>query len=278
MLYKIIPVILITRMAGFLARSRCRCVKSIFIRWFARHFKINMAEAAVHNLADYASFHDFFIRKLQVGARPIDHNPQSFVSPVDGAVSELGSIASGKLLQAKGMKYTTQALLASDKDAEFFADGLFATLYLAPKDYHRVHMPYAGKLLEMTYIPGRLLPVKPSLVNSEEGLFAKNERLVAIFESSFGKFAVIMVGAMIVGQMATTWHGKVRPDGKLLQQRWDYTDANIELAKGDEMGYFSLGSTVILLLPKDLAEWEDSLAAGSAICLGEKIATLANAG
>ena len=112
MLYKIIPVILITRMAGFLARSRCRCVKSIFIRWFARHFKINMAEAAVHNLADYASFHDFFIRKLQVGARPIDHNPQSFVSPVDGAVSQLGSIASGKLLQAKGMKYTTQALLA----------------------------------------------------------------------------------------------------------------------------------------------------------------------
>jgi phosphatidylserine decarboxylase len=274
MIYKIIPVILITRLAGALARTRCKIIKSIFISKFAKHFKVNMAEAQQEELSAYASFHDFFIRKLKPDARAINYNKDILACPVDGAVSEIGTITDGKLLQAKGMRYSAAKLLASDKDADYFAGGLFATIYLSPKDYHRVHMPYAGKLLEMTYIPGKLLPVKPSLVNAEDGLFANNERLVAIFEGEFGKFAMVMVGAMIVGKMATVWHGNVRPAGKLAVQTWDYSEQSISLEKGEEMGYFSLGSTVILLLPKDCATWDEALQAETAVRLGEKIAEL----
>ena len=276
MLYKIIPVILITRLAGCLARSRCKIVKNIFITKFARHFKVNMAEALQEDLREYASFHDFFIRKLKANARGVDYDKDSFVSPVDGAVSEIGVITDGKLLQAKGMRYSAEKLLTSKIYADFFAGGLFATLYLAPKDYHRVHMPYAGKLIEMTYVPGKLLPVKPSLVNSEDGLFANNERLVAIFDSEIGRFAIIMVGAMIVGKIATVWHGNVRPTGRRLVQTWDYREQDINLEKGEEMGYFSLGSTVILLLPQSVASWDAELRANTPVTLGEKIATLAN--
>lgn len=258
----ILPKQALTALAGKLANIRGGGVTTSFIQWFAGKYGVNMAEAANPDLAAYATFNDFFTRPLKAGARPMAQT--ALVSPVDGAVSQLGAIKHDQIFQAKGHSYSTRALVGGDADlASQFEDGSFATIYLSPKDYHRIHMPCDGRLMRMIYVPGDLFSVNPATARGVPGLFARNERVVCVFETATGPFVLTLVGATIVGSMATVWHGVVNPPRTRQVREWRYEDQNIVLKKGDEMGRFLLGSTVVLLFPKEghvqfNASWQEA--------------------
>lgn len=228
------------------------------IRWFVARYRVAMQEAAEPDISRYETFNAFFTRALAPGARPIAN--ADLVCPVDGAVSQCGPIADGQLFQAKGHTYSATALVGGDATlAAVFRDGQFATLYLSPRDYHRIHMPCAGALTRMIHVPGDLFSVNPTTAQHVEGLFARNERVVCVFQGTDGPFVMVLVGATIVGSMATVWHGVVNPPRTGVLREWHYDAGAVSLAAGDEMGQFLLGSTVVLLLPSGaprLAAWE----------------------
>ena len=228
------------------ARIENTWLKNTFTHWFVKAYQVDLSEANREQVEDYKHFNDFFTRSLKPGARPIADS--KIICPVDGAASQVGSIDNTKILQAKGRSYSAQALLGSEEKAPIFQDGFFATIYLSPKDYHRIHMPYDGKLVSMDYIPGDLFSVNQQTAQNVDNLFARNERVVCYFETEFGLCAFVLVGAIFVGSMLSVWHGQINPPYKKQVQHFDYQDQNITLKKGDEMGRFNMGSTVILLM------------------------------
>lgn len=258
----------ITILAGILANKEAGAVTTVVIQWFIKRYQVNMAEAAQPEPAAYATFNAFFTRPLKAGARPI--SAAAFISPVDGAISQFGTIEKDQIFQAKGHQYSTVAMLAGNQAlATHFENGHFATLYLSPKDYHCIHMPCDGRLLSMTYVPGDLFSVNPTTAQGVPGLFARNERVICEFEASFGKYVLILVGATIVGSMATVWHGVVNPPRSKTIRTWDYAQQEILLKQGDEMGRFLLGSTVVLLFPSNTIGFNPSWQASKPIKMGE---------
>ena len=272
----LLPKQAITSFAGFVASRQSGDRTRRLIDWFVRKYGVNMREAADPDTSHYASFNEFFTRALAPGARPLAE--ADLVCPVDGAISQFGAIARDRILQAKGHDYTTTALVGGDATlGATFEHGSFATLYLSPKDYHRIHMPCAGRLTRMIHVPGDLFSVNPVTARGVPGLFARNERVVCVFDSAaVGRFVLVLVGATIVGSMATVWHGIVNPPrvGKL--REWHYADAPLELAQGEEMGRFLLGSTVVMLFGKPAVgpglSFNPQWAPGRPIRLGEAMA------
>lgn len=250
--------------------TRCEVIwlKNAFIRFITRQYKVNMAEASETDLANYPSFNAFFTRSLKEGVRPIYDNV--IVSPVDGVVSQAGSIIAGQILQAKGQEYSLLSLLGGDDalTAEFVG-GQFATIYLSPKDYHRIHMPIAGKLRKMRYVPGKLFSVSPRTVRAVPDLFARNERVVVTFDTVIGPMVLVLVGAIFVGSMATVWSGQITPSyGKVVQQ-WTYDgEQAISIEQGHEMGRFNMGSTVVLLFGPQAEAFNVNIEAEMPIQLG----------
>ena len=243
-----LPKLALTRLAGRIAGARGGALTRRLITRFIARYGVNMAEAAEPDPAAYPTFNDFFTRALKPGARPLAAS--RLVCPIDGAISQFGDIHAGRVFQAKGRDYSAAALLADETAARAFDDGVFATIYLSPRDYHRIHMPCAGTLKSMTYVPGELYSVNPATARGVDALFARNERVVCLFDSPVGEFALVLVGAIFVGSMATVWHGVVNPPRPGEVVRWDYSGQAIKLAQGEEMGRFLLGSTVVLLFPK----------------------------
>lgn len=263
-----IPKQLLTELAGALARAKLGGFTTWIIRRFAARYTVNMLEAANPDLASYATFNDFFTRPLKEGARP--QADAAYICPVDGAISQFGPIERDSIFQAKGHSYTTTALVGSDAQlAAQFENGSFATLYLSPKDYHRIHMPCDGRLTRMIYVPGALFSVNPTTACGVPGLFARNERVVCVFESEHGLFILTLVGATIVGSMATVWHGVVNPPRSREVREWRYDDKKIELKKGEEMGRFLLGSTVVMLFPKGTLSFNSEWQPARPIRMGE---------
>jgi phosphatidylserine decarboxylase len=260
------------------ARCRWRWFKNAFMRLIVRHYGVNLDEAADPVFDHYDCFNAFFTRELKATARPIDADPQSIVSPADGRVSQAGLIEDGQLLQAKGHHYTALELLAGNKPlAEQVDGGSFATIYLSPKDYHRVHMPLAGRLRWMEFVPGDLFSVSDATTQLIPRLFARNERVICHFEGDYGHFAIVLVGAIFVGSIETVWHGEVRGP-RHESTRWVYEgDEAITLQKGDELGRFNMGSTVILLLPPGTVDWDYPLQQGARVQLGRPIGYLHSA-
>ncbi len=241
------------------------------IRRFVARYRVNMAEAANPDIASYASFNDFFTRALKPGARPLA--TADLICPVDGAISQFGPIAKDQIFQAKGHSYSTAALVGGDAAAAArFDNGYFATLYLSPRDYHRIHMPCAGELTRMVHVPGDLFSVNPTTARGVPGLFARNERVVCFFESAQGPFVLVLVGATIVGSMATVWHGQVNPPRTGTLRQWDYAKGQVSLQQGEEMGRFLLGSTVVMLFPRGRLQFNPQWAPMRAIQLGEAMA------
>ncbi len=236
----LLPKTLLTQLAGKLASGSYGSVTTRFIAWFVQRYKVDMNEAAQPDITQYASFNDFFTRALAPGLRPLAAS--DLICPVDGAISQFGKIERGQIFQAKGHDYSTTALLGGDAAlARQFEHGNFATIYLSPRDYHRIHMPCAAELEQMIYVPGDLFSVNPTTARGVPGLFARNERVVCMFNSEHGQFALVLVGATIVGSMATSWHGLVNPPRTGEIRKWDYRSQQIRFAKGDEMGKFLLG-------------------------------------
>jgi phosphatidylserine decarboxylase len=269
LLQHLLPKQLVTTLAGRVAGARGGATTTRLIRWFVGRYKVDMAEAENPDIASYASFNDFFTRPLKAGARPLAD--ADFVSPVDGAISQFGAIDDHHILQAKGHRYTITDLVGGDVAlAAPFQHGSFANLYLSPRDYHRLHMPCDGRLMRMIHVPGALYSVNPVTARGVPNLFARNERVVCVFESpEHDPFVMVLVGATVVGSMATPWHGVInaKRTGKLSQ--WDYTDQDIVLAKGEEMGRFLLGSTVILLFRQDNIVFNPEWAPERPVRLGE---------
>jgi len=267
-----IPQHLLSRLVGWFAQSEYPLIKNTFIKWFAKRYDVNMQEALNEDLESYKSFNEFFTRPLKDGARPIAEGDNTLVSPADGAVSQLGKIELGRVFQAKGRDYSVAELLGGDADrAAPFVNGDFMTVYLSPKDYHRVHMPFAGTLKETVYVPGDLFSVNPATTENVDALFARNERMVCIFETEFGPMAMVLVGAMIVAGIETVWSGQVTPLPKEAQAQ-QYNGEDIVLAKGEEMGRFKLGSTVVMCFPENAIEFAESLKAESELRMGQELA------
>lgn len=266
----LLPKQALTMLAGRFASRRGGASTTWLIRKFVATYGVNMSEAAEPDIAGYATFNDFFTRALLAGARPI--HAADLVCPVDGAVSQCGRITGDQLVQAKSHMYSTTALVGGDADlAAQFANGQFATIYLSPKDYHRIHMPCDGVLRRMLHVPGDLFSVNPSTARGIPGLFARNERVVCVFDGDRGPFAMVLVGATIVGSMATVWHGIVNPPRPGMVREWHYAESEHPLAKGDEMGRFLLGSTVVLLFPEQTVAFVDACKAEAAVRMGEPL-------
>lgn len=269
----IAPKQLITVVAGKLANLQCKKLTSKVIAWFVKRYQVNMAEAANPDINSYKTFNDFFTRPLKSATRPLAKT--KFICPVDGAISQFGNINHDQIFQAKGHDYTTLKLLAGQETlASKFDNGVFACLYLSPKDYHRIHMPCDGKLLSMTYVPGDLFSVNPTTAANVSDLFARNERVVCEFTSNnHGTFVMVLVGATIVGSMATVWHdtnnGIINPPRNKSVRKWSYINQNIKLKQGEEMGKFLLGSTVVMLFEKNTLVFNDSWQPTKNIMLGE---------
>jgi phosphatidylserine decarboxylase len=264
----LIPKQALTVFAGWVASGQWGSVTTAIINRFVKRYNVNMAEAANPDTASYSSFNTFFTRPLRADARPLA--AAGLVSPVDGAISQCGPIAGDRVFQAKGHSYSTQALLGGDAAlAAEFQDGQFATLYLSPRDYHRIHMPCAGQLRRMVYVPGDLFSVNPTTARGVPGLFARNERVVCVFDGEWGPFAMVLVGATIVGSMATVWHGVVNPPRPGTVREWTYEMGNIALAQGEEMGRFLLGSTVVMLFPKGAMGFNPDWTPARPIMMGE---------
>lgn len=269
----ILPKKSLTLMAGMLADVKNARIKNAIIHWFIRQYNINMHEALEENPKAYVNFNDFFIRQLKPQCRPMAE--ADIVSPVDGFLSEMGAIHSGTLLQAKGREYSLIELLGGhQKHSDCFNQGLYATFYLSPSDYHRIHMPITGTVQEMVYIPGKLFSVQPATARMKPNLFSRNERLVVYFDTAIGPMAMVLVGATIVGAIGTSWYGDI----KRSQHIQHFTqDPPMTLMKGDEMGYFKLGSTVILLFAdQHQLSWDHRLNSGDKILFGEALGTVSS--
>jgi phosphatidylserine decarboxylase len=261
-LQRLLPKGALTRFAGVVARWRGGRATTAIIRWFVGRYGVAMDEAAEPDPAAYPTFNAFFTRALRDGARPLPADPDALVSPCDGAVSEAGALAGDALIQAKGVRYAAASLLGDAGDADAFAGGAFATLYLSPKDYHRVHVPTDGRLVAQRYVPGDLYSVNPSTARGVPGLFARNERLVCVFEGSAGRWALVLVGALIVGGIRTVWGGPVtRGRGAPV----DLPVPDVQLARGDELGAFELGSTVVLLFEPGRVDLSPALTVGAPV-------------
>jgi len=269
-LLRILPQHLLAAGMHRLARSTTPWLKDLLIRQISRRYGMNMAEAEQSDLASYPSFNAFFTRALKTDARPLAEG--MVISPADGRVSQIGEIDGESLVQAKGHDFELLALLAGDKQkTALFRDGLFATIYLSPKDYHRVHMPFAGTLQSMTFVPGDLFSVSNATTQLVSGLFARNERVICHFDTAVGPMAVILVGAIFVGSMDTVWHGEVRGE-RGQPTKWVYRgDDRRQFQAGEEMGRFNMGSTVIVLLPEGAATWETDIGPGDEVTLGQAL-------
>lgn len=272
----LLPKRALTQLAGAFARAELGALTTWVIRRFIDRYGVNMAEAAAPDAASYPSFNAFFTRPLKPGARPLA--AARWVCPVDGAISQLGAIDGDQIFQAKGHRYSTTALLGGDAaEAGAFEGGHFATIYLSPRDYHRIHMPCAGELRRMVYVPGDLFSVNPATARGVPGLFARNERVVCHFDTPYGPLALVLVGATIVGSMATPWHGVVNPPRRPDVQTWSYASGEVNLAQGEEMGRFLLGSTVVVLWPRGGMSWNPTWVPGQSVRLGECMADSAAA-
>ena len=275
LLQHILPRHWLTAIVWRVARIRHPGVKDFLITQFARAFNVDLEEVKLDVPGDFATFNDFFIRELADGARPIDDDLDAIVSPVDGTVSVAGAIRADSIFQAKGIDYSLGDLLATDlDDAEHYVDGSFATIYLAPYNYHRVHAPIAGELVAARYVPGDLFSVNEATVSRLDGLFRRNERLVMHFHTEYGPAAVIFVGALNVGSISTPWTGEIRPRKDGVVDVLDIAGYPTKVDKGDLLGWFNMGSTVILLFPKGVCEWDDDLEPGETLRMGEEIGEL----
>jgi phosphatidylserine decarboxylase len=279
LLQHVLPQHFLSRGVLRLTRVSTPRVKNVLISRFVRQFRPDLSEAAQSDPLSYGSFNEFFTRTLRAGVRPVDPDPQIVVSPVDGTVSQIGSLDGSRLVQAKGHDYTLEALLAAPARSpaaqwpERFRGGSFATLYLAPYNYHRIHMPMAGTLRAAWFVPGRLFSVNTATAASVPNLFARNERVVCIFEEGPTAFAMVLVGALFVGSIATVWHGDITPrDRRGSPLLPDSSRSPLHLEKGAEMGRFNMGSTVILLTPPGFADWLPGFTAGSRVRMGEALA------
>ena len=269
----LLPQRALTTFAGRIASAQAGSLTTALIRRFIARYGVDMSEAANPDITSYASFNDFFTRALRPGARPL--SKADLICPVDGAVSQFGAIDSDQIFQAKGHHYTTTALLGGDATlAKAFENGSFATIYLSPRDYHRIHMPCHGQLRRMVHVPGALFSVNPTTARGVPGLFARNERVVCVFDSARGPFVMVLVGATIVGSMATVWHGLVNPPRTGTLRSWDYAGKPpVKLRQGDEMGRFLLGSTVVLLLPPGPLHFNADWAPAHPVRLGQAMAS-----
>lgn len=268
LLQYLLPKQALTELAGKLAGLQAGGLTTAVIRWFVRRYGVNMSEAANPDPAGYASFNAFFTRPLRDDARPLA--AADFLCPVDGAISQFGAIEQDQVFQAKGHTYSTTALVGGDRElAARFDNGRFATLYLSPRDYHRIHMPCDGRLTRMIHVPGELFSVNPATARGVPGLFARNERVVCVFESEHGPFVLTLVGATIVGSMATVWHGVVNPPRSTEIREWRYRADEVVLKKGEEMGRFLLGSTVVMLFPARTLQFNPDWAPARAVRMGE---------
>lgn len=263
----LIPKHLLTRLVGILAGARLGGLTTYMIESFIKHYKINTKEMA-GKIKDYKTFNDFFARPLNPNARPINLSEDAIIYPVDGKISQFGNLDDKFIIQAKNHYYTLQALLADDKEAEFFRNGSFINIYLSPKDYHRVHIPFAGTLEKMIYVPGDLFSVNTFNAKNIPELFARNERVVCFFKTSIGKMAVILVGATIVRSISTTWDGVIAPNKSDVPLTKEYANRDINFAKGQEIGKFFMGSTVICLFEKDKIQFDSDIQAGQPTRLG----------
>ncbi len=274
LLQRILPKRLLTALVYRLARLRVPAIKDLLIRSFLKMYAVDLDEVADSVPSDFVSFNDFFIRELKPDARPIDSSTSSIVSPADGFVSAIGRTEENLLLQAKGLDYSLEELLATDlHDARNFYDGSFATIYLAPFNYHRVHAPLAGELVAARFVPGTLFSVNQSTVSHLRGLFVRNERLICHFTTAAGPCVVIFVGAMNVGSITTPWTGELRPRKGNIVDNIDLhePDTSLIVGKGDLLGWFNMGSTVIVLTPPGVCTWKSGLQAGDALRMGEAI-------
>jgi phosphatidylserine decarboxylase len=271
LLQYLLPKQRLTTLAGRVAGAQAGATTSRLIRWFVGKYRVDMSEAENTDIGSYKSFNDFFTRPLRAGARPL--SDADFVCPVDGAISQFGAIDDHHILQAKGHRFTTTELVGGDAQlAQLFRHGSFANLYLSPKDYHRLHMPCEGKLTRMIYVPGALFSVNPATARGVPNLFARNERVVCVFDSpEHGPFVMVLVGATIVGSMATVWHGVVNPKRTNKVAEWTYAGQDIVLGKGEEMGRFLLGSTIVMLFRQGAIVFNEDWAPERSVRLGERM-------
>ncbi|WP_180028379.1 archaetidylserine decarboxylase [Acinetobacter sp. YH16032] len=266
---QIVPQQKLSRLVGKVAASENPVLKNVVIQAFKAKYGIDMSIAEQQNALKFKSFNEFFTRSLKTGVRSIDSNPRSVVSPADGAISQLGKINEGDIFQAKGQSFSVEKLIGDPQLAAPFKNGEFATVYLSPRDYHRVHMPYSGTLTETLYIPGELFSVNQTTAENIPGLFARNERMVCLFDTDVGRMAVVLVGAMIVAGIETVATGKVKPTGRL-----ELNHHAMKLEKGDELGRFYLGSTAVVLFEKDKMQWDQAFKANSTVVMGEALGHL----
>ena len=267
----LLPKGALTNFAGRVAGAKGGAMTTRLIRWFVGRYDVNMAEALEPDIGHYASFNEFFTRALRPDARPLA--AADLICPVDGRTSQFGATGDDQIFQAKGHKFSTTALVGGDRElAAQFQNGSFANLYLSPRDYHRIHMPCDGRLTRMIYVPGELFSVNPTTARGIPGLFARNERVVCVFETAHGPFVMTLVGATIVGSMATVWHGVVNPPRTAEVREWRYLDQDIVLKQGQELGRFLLGSTVVMLFPKDRLAFNPAWQPAGPVRLGETMA------
>ncbi len=271
-LQRLLPQHALSRLIARAAESKMPWLKNRLIERAIAAFDINIDEAESSDLDDYENFNSFFTRALKDGARPIDQDSNALVSPADGAVSQAGPITKERIIQAKGSDYSAGRLLGNTEEAKLYTDGAFTTIYLSPKDYHRVHMPIAGTLISTRYIPGDLFSVNDKTAQALPGLFARNERLVCQFDSELGQFALVFVGAMLVAGIETVWGGFETP-GRGAVRNADFSGRDLSFDKGEEIGRFKFGSTVILLFQRDKIDWQDSFVPQAPVQMGEKIAS-----
>lgn len=274
LLQYLLPQHILSRIVARIANCRIRPIKNFVINQYCKFYHIDMTDMVEPNSIAYPTFNEFFTRKLKPGSRPISSDDKSIVSPVDGKIGQIGAINKNLLVSAKGKNFTLEQLLADNKDATQFHNANFVVLYLAPSNYHRIHMPVRGKLRSMRYIPGKLFSVNPNTINRIPGVFARNERVVITFDTAFGIMSMILVGAIIVGSIETTWAGVVMPNKHKGVVNWDYTKQEIIFEPGSEVGSFKLGSTVILLFPEKTMQWNKTWQKDNPIKMGQNLGTL----
>lgn len=267
-----VPQTLLSRAAGWLAECQINSIKNPMINGFIKQYQVDMSEAEFTSAEQFACFNDFFTRALKPGARPLDPDPTALLCPADGAISELGAIKDGQIFQAKNHRYSTLELLGGDTAmAKPFANGQFATVYLSPKDYHRIHLPISAQLQQMVHVPGDLFSVNQATANNVPRLFARNERVVCLFTTELGPMALVLVGAMIVASIETVWAGQITPEKGQIK-RWNYAASQpLQFARGEEIGRFKLGSTVVMLLPENTVQFASDLQAGAPVRLGQSL-------
>jgi phosphatidylserine decarboxylase len=260
-----LPHQLLSRVIGYFTKCKQPWFKNILINWFIRRYKVDLSDV---EQTVFASFNEFFTRSLKPETRPMVQDEKAIACSIDGYISQIGIIEKDQIIQAKNYNYNLKNLISDDE--KLFVDGNFATLYLSPRDYHRVHMPITGKLQKMIYVPGKLFSVNPLTVQEIPHLYTKNERIVTIFETKIGTMAMVLVGAMLVASIVTVWAGTITPAKQKTIQTWDYIDQDIILKRGAEMGRFQFGSTVILLFPQNKLHW-DKFSVGDSIKMGQRL-------